>query len=198
MRAGKLHDDRVNRLGATRGDKPRLLARGAENLPAGKPRAVAGLQALAAIALLLAAAAVAFFLVLILTVLAAVRIPGGMWLIHRAPWAEGKAPAPAIALALSSPVDRGFVGRLSLLAMGDDRASIVKIVAGPGTHLDSRGNVTTALTNNVLTDTYKAQCIEGACEPGATLDVPIENVLGEVMDSSLPGFSRVTMEGATL
>jgi hypothetical protein len=187
--------------------KPRLVASGGEYARQEKenPQQLAwfhylGVAARALVVLTVFAAlvAVASWGILLSTVLATPTSNQTMYVVHRATWAEGKAPQGSVVYLTATDIDRSAIGRIKLHSGDQVDDAIVEVIAGPDQAVSVTENGYIAVNNiptqyratnpfapHYLDRLYLVACIEGACgTPGTPLEVPVKRVLGKVMGTA--------------
>lgn len=136
-----------------------------------------------------------------LTILPTPRIDGTAWVVQRAAWVEGQAPAGAIAYVTDEPAGRDLAARAELI-FSEVPASIVMILTPPASTVSTGANnvlivdgeptsytLPLPLAERQLGMEHLAICLLGTCgEPGTTVLVPVDEVLGKTLGEYRPPF----------
>jgi hypothetical protein len=139
-------------------------------------------------------AAAAWFL-LASTVMATPKIGDDVWVVQRAAWVEGKAPAGALVVANGQPVRVEILERMSETVTGYPDGFVAELVAPANAEIAVSedgflivdGDQTTILAPDLtdareLGQNYFASCVTGACgEPGTLFEIPVSHVLGQAL-----------------
>jgi hypothetical protein len=186
------------------GDTSRIIQTGdptKEAVPVRIARNIAGFT------FLLGVLGVLVYAVLAVTVLVVMPADGQKALVLRGAFPVGQAPSGAYAYVSADPVDYSFTGKVAQATTGVKSGSVVQIVAGPTASIttDDRGFIVAdgkrtdfqgQVTARELRREYVAICVAGWCDPGKTVLIPQDNIVGGVKGFvGLGGITEPTTPG---